>query len=184
MKKLKTKQINIAYNIIEKAKKGNNKALKSIYDDYSKAMFNICIRMSNSLEDAEDLLQEAFTDAFLKLDSYLHEASFGAWLKRIVINKCINALQKKNIDLILSDKETETVCLEETDYSDVDLKVEQVNKAIMELPTGYKVICNLYLLEGYDHREIAQILDISESTSKSQYMRGKKKLKEILLNHD
>lgn len=180
---LEKKKNIIKDRIIEKAKKGNNKALQNLYQNYSKAMFNICVRMSNTIEDAEDLLQEAFTDAFMKLDSYLYESSFGSWLKRIVINKCINSLNKKDIELILSDNENDIVCTEETDYSDIELKVEHINKGIMALPNGYKIICSLYLLEGYDHKEIAQIMNISESTSKSQYMRGKKKLKEILLNY-
>ena len=85
--------------IIELSKKGNPKAQYQLYKLYSKAMFNICVRMLNSIEEAEDLLQESFTDAFMKLNSFRYESSFGAWLKRIVINKCINSIQKKKIDL-------------------------------------------------------------------------------------
>lgn len=180
---LELKNINdkITNKYIERAKKGNGKALHILYEQYSKAMFNICVRMSSSFEDAEDILQEAFTDAFLNLHTYAYDASFGAWLKKIVINKCINALKKKRKELVFTNSNEEIVANEETNYNSLELEVEKVHKAIMKLPSGYKIVCSLYLLEGYDHREIAQILDISESTSKSQYMRAKKKLKEILV---
>jgi len=168
--------------IIELSKAGNSKAQYQLYKLYSKAMFNICTRMMNNKEEAEDLLQESFTEAFIKLDSFRYESAFGAWLKRIVINKCINAIKKKKAEMILSDNihkydEKEE---EETNYSEIEMNVKNIHKAIEKLPDGYRVIFSLYLLEGYDHTEIAQILGISESTSKSQYMRAKQKIKELL----
>ena len=180
---MENKQLNIHNKTIEQAKNRNAKALHTLYKQYSRAMFNVCIRMTNSYEDAEDILQDAFTDAFQKLDSYAYESSFGSWLKRIVINKCINALKKKEIDLVFSDTENENITEYEVDYSNIDLQVEQIKLSINKLPDGYKLVCTLYLIEGYDHKEIAQILNISESTSKSQYMRAKKKLKQIIVNY-
>lgn len=181
---LKSTQSKITEKYIEKAQRGNSKAMKVLYEQYSKAMFNICVRMSNSFEDAEDILQEAFTDAFLNINSYNFEASFGSWIKRIVINKCINALKKKKVDIVLTDKDETNLVSDEVDYGNINFQVEQVHNAIAKLPEGYKVVCSLYLLEGYDHKEIAQILNIAESTSKSQYMRAKKKLIELIkVNH-
>lgn len=180
---MENRQLNIHNKTIESVKNGNARAMHTLYQQYSKAMFNVCIRMTNSREDAEDILQEAFTDAFQNINSYAYEASFGAWLKRIVVNKCINALKKQRVDLILTDIDYEVVTDEEVDYSMIELQVERVNQAITELPDGYKLVCTLYLIEGYDHKEIAQILNISESTSKSQYMRAKKKLKQIIVNY-
>lgn len=151
-----------------------------LYQQFSKAMFNVCMRMCDSREDAEDVLQDSFTAAFQNLHAYAHEAAFGAWLKRIVVNRCINSLNKKKEDWVLSDEEIPVIDEEDVDFSSVEMKVEEVHKAIMLLPDGYRVITSLYLLEGYDHKEIAEILGISVSTSKSQYLRAKKKIRELL----
>ncbi len=171
--------------IIELSKTGNPKAQFQLYKLYSKAMFNICVRMLNSIEEAEDLLQESFTDVFMKLNSFRYESSFGAWLKRIVINKCINAINKKKVDLVFPDQPVEQdIRDEEIDYSGIDMDVQRIHLAVGKLPDGYRVIFSLYALEGYDHGEISQIMNISESTSKSQYLRAKQKIKELLKNND
>lgn len=182
-KKLTGNYSDIHRDIIEQCKHGHSKAQYQLYKLYSKAMFNICYRMMNSREEAEDLLQESFSEAFQKLNYFRYESSFGAWLKRIVINKCINELRRKKTELVLTDKlysvdRPET----EPDENSLKLSVNAVQKAIEKLSDGYRVVFSLYMLEGYDHSEIAQILNISESTSKSQYMRAKLKLKSILAN--
>ena len=145
-------------------------------------MYNVGYRIVQSQEEAEDVLQEAFISAFRNLASYRGDSSFGAWLKRIVINKAINALKhKRNLRLdevhveVAEDKDTEPDGLAGYPFS-----VEKVNQAIALLPDGYRAVFSLYLLEGYDHQEIAGILGITESTSKSQFNRSKRKLKEIL----
>jgi len=181
---LRSKEINILDKTIERAKNGNAKALKNLYQQYSKAMFNVCLRMTNSKEDAEDILQDAFIDAFSNLDTFKGKSSFGLWLKRIVVNKCINALKRKTPDIVLTENYDEKVSDENVDFENIELKVEKINKAVKLLPDGYRVILTLYLFEGYDHKEISQILNISESTSKSQYMRAKRKLKEIILKDE
>ena len=172
--------------IIELSKEGNPKAQYQLYKLYSKAMFNICVRMLNSREEAEDLLQESFTDAFMKLNSFRYESSFGAWLKRIVINKCINSIQKKKVELVFPEHQVEPAPKEEkVDYGQIEMDIRKIHNAMEKLPDGYRVIFSLYALEGYDHSEIAQILEISESTSKSQYLRAKQKIRDLLNNnHD
>jgi RNA polymerase sigma-70 factor (ECF subfamily) len=142
--------------------------------------------MLNNNEEAEDLLQESFTDAFMKLTTFRYESSFGAWLKRIVINKCINAINKKKVDLVFPEHPVEPHAGdEEVEYSGIELDVQRIHHAVEKLPDGYRVIFSLYALEGYDHGEISQIMNISESTSKSQYLRAKQKIKELLKNdHD
>ncbi len=172
--------------IIELSKEGNPKAQYQLYKLYSKAMFNICIRMLNNKEEAEDLLQESFTDAFMKLESFRYESSFGAWIKRIVINKCINSLQKKKVELVFPDNQVEPEFIEDpVDYARIEMDVKRIHHAIEQLPDGYRVIFSLYALEGYDHTEISEILKISESTSKSQYLRAKQKIRDILnTNHN
>lgn len=138
--------------------------------------------MMNNREEAEDMLQEAFTQAFLKLDSFRYESAFGAWLKRIVINTCINARNKRKVELTLMDEmhHLDQPVQEEKDDEVVQLTVAGITKAMEKLPEGGRIIFSLYLLEGYDHGEIAQILNITESTSKSQFMRAKRRIIEIL----
>ena len=171
-------------DIIEGCKKGKQREQYKLYQLYEKAMFNVCYRMMNSREEAEDLLQDSFTDAFRRLDSFRYESSFGHWLKRIVVNKCINEIKRKKADLSFYEDMGWFENTEETKEENYGngLTVENVKEAMKQLPDGSRLIFSLYLLEGYDHVEIAQILDISESNSKSQYMRAKRKVKEILNN--
>ena len=145
-------------------------------------MFNTCLRMMNNREEAEDLLQESFSEAFVQLDNFRYESAFGAWLKRIVINRCINALKRKKADLISIENVYNLEAEDNNNYNeeDVKLNVKRIHNAMSELADGYRVIFSLYMIEGYDHSEIAQILKITESTSKSQFLRAKRKLKEIL----
>jgi len=174
---------NIHKEIIELSKAGNSKAQYQLYKLYAKAMYNICYRIMNNREEAEDMLQESFTEAFLKLDTFRYESAFGVWLKRIVINKCINSLKRKKAELVLTDNLPDNDGINEGEdiLDTLSLKVRDVQNAMDKLPQGYRVIFSLYLLEGYDHSEIAQIMGVSESTSKSQYSRAKQKIKEILI---
>ena len=145
-------------------------------------MFNVCYRLMNNREEAEDMLQEAFTQAFIKLDSFRYESGFGAWLKRIAINTCINAKNKRKLELTFFDEmhHLDQPVLQENDDEQVLLTVAGITKAMEKLPEGGRIIFSLYLLEGYDHGEISQILNIAESTSKSQFMRAKRRIIEIL----
>jgi len=169
----------ISSPVIEECRKGNSKAQYAVYRQYSKAMFNLACRMLNSREDAEDILQESFLDCFRNIGSFRFESTFGAWLKSIVINKCINHLRKRTADLILCDNLPAVACEEE---EEIHYDTKKIFRAIEQIPDGYRIILTLYLLEGYDHGEIAQILGITESTSKSQYSRAKEKLRTLLKN--
>jgi len=166
--------------LIEECRKGNKKAQFRLYNQYSKAMYNLAFRILNNREDAEDLLQEAFIECFRNIGSFRFESTFGAWLKKILVNKCINHLKKKKIDLTLC--ETLPVSIYEEE-DEVTYDIGKIFKGIEVLPDGYRVVLTLYLLEGYDHSEISQILGISESTSKSQYSRAKEKLRNILTSN-
>ena len=172
--------------IIELSKKGNRRAQYELYSLYSRAMFNVCMRILNSRENAEDALQDAFCEIFDKLESFRFESSFGACARKIVINTCINHLRKrKKIPVFKEDPNLSYPDEhEETDWEDIGFKVDMIQKAISKLPEGYRIILSLYLLEGYDHLEISDILGISESTSKTQYMKAKKKVKELILGQD
>ncbi len=170
----------IHQKLIEASKKGDNRARRQLYELYARAMFNICYRMMNNREDAEDILQEAFVQAFAKLESFRYESTFGAWLKRIVINTCINAINKRKVDLLLTEDMYYYKDVMDEDEAELPLTVQDIQKALEQLPEGGRIVFSLYLLEGYDHLEIAEILGITESTSKSQFMRAKRKVCEIL----
>jgi len=173
--------LHIRDELIARCQGGDSDAHYQVYKLYSKAMFNVAYRITRSEPDAEDVLQEAFISAFRNLDKYRGDATFGAWLKRIVINKAINALNRNKHETIPDDDEQWDVAEEvtATEYRE-DLTVERVRQGIEKLPDGYRTVLSLYLLEGYDHQEIGQILGINESTSKSQLNRARTRLKEIL----
>jgi RNA polymerase sigma-70 factor (ECF subfamily) len=177
---LSTADLEIHGELIEECRRGSRRAQFRLYELYSRAMFNTAYRITGNREEAEDMLQEAFTDCFTKISSYRSESTFGAWLKTIVINRCISRLRRREAELVLTDDfsmhETPEEAPEETALPDASV----IARAVEKLPDGYRVVFSLYLLEGYDHTEIAQILGISESTSKTQYSRAKEKLKKIL----
>jgi RNA polymerase sigma factor (sigma-70 family) len=172
--------LNIHGDLIDRCRSGERSAHYKIYKLYSKAMFNVAYRITAREEDAEDALQEAFISAFRNLESYRGESAFGAWIKRIVVNKAINILKKRRFESIPDDDRWDVA--EDTDPSEYkeELTVDRVKQAIGQLPDGYRAVLSLYLLEGYDHQEIAEILNITESTSKSQLNRAKGKLRELL----
>ena len=141
-------------------------------------MYNTSLRIVNHTADAEDVLQESFCDAFAAIDSFGYKSTFGAWLKRIVINKSINALRKRKMEIIDIDKTHAIQLPEEESYNEAELqfKVEEIKNAVKELPNGYRTVLTLHLFEGYDQEEIAEILQVSHTTVRTQYMRAKQKL--------
>ena len=167
-------------SIIEACKKGNEKAKYELYQLYSRAMYNVCYRLMNNREEAEDMLQEAFTQAFIKLDTFRYDSGFGAWLKRITINTCINAINKRKVELTYCEEIYHHEIPEEDTGTETKYTVENITQAMEQLPKGGRMVFTLYLFEGYDHGEIARILGITESTSKSQLLRAKKRVAAIL----
>ena len=166
-------------DLIEKSKLGDRKMQYKLYSLYVDAMFNVSIRIVKVKEDAEDVVQDSFTDAFKHLDTFKYQSTFGSWLKRIVVNKSINYLKIKRIPIVAID-EQEYWLSEPENVEETQLDINKIKTAINTLPHGYQTIINLYLIEGYDHKEIGDILEISVSTSKSQYHRAKKKLIELI----
>jgi RNA polymerase sigma-70 factor (ECF subfamily) len=144
-------------------------------------MYNIAMRMLANKMDAEDVLQEAFVAAFRNIGKYGGKAPFGSWLRRIVINHCINFLQRSKSFFESLEDNSVNVQHEDSDEDAYGFSAEKIHEAVKALPDGSRLVLNLYLFEGYKHREIATMLNISESTSKSQYQRAKKILKQILL---
>jgi RNA polymerase sigma factor (sigma-70 family) len=170
-------------DLIKQCRRGDQKAQFEIYRLYHAAMFNTTLRIVGNSDDAEDVMQEAFLKAFTKLDSYRGEVSFGAWLKRIMINKALDFLRLKREQISLEEAGPIGE-LEEEETREVDFRYtpETIRKAIYALPEGYRIVLSLILLEGYDHEEVSMILNISNATSRTQYHRAKKKLIELLKN--
>ena len=173
----------LTINIIEDCKRNNRKAQLKLYNQYCDGMYIVAKRFVKDSFEAEDVVQEAFIKAFSKLHQYKAEVTFGSWLKRIVINKCIDSLKSKRQFML----ELDEVHLKVVDspYEDewlVDdaITLEDVKKAISNLPEKYKYVVMLFLIEGYDHQEISQILNISEVASRTQLSRGKVKLRDLL----
>lgn len=168
--------------LVERCKLGDSAGYEKLYRQYAKAMYNTSLRIVNNTADAEDVLQEAFLDAFRSLNDFHYHSTFGAWLKRIVINKSINILRKRKMYLVeLEQTNAYAVTVEEgIDEQELNLKVEQVKKGIQKLADGYRTVLSLYLLEGYDHEEISEILGITHNTVRTQYVRAKQKLLLIL----
>jgi RNA polymerase sigma-70 factor (ECF subfamily) len=170
---------NTHLEIIERCRQADRQAQFQLYQLYARRMYNLCLRLLNSEPDAEDLLQQSFVDVFSKLDSFRQEASIGAWIRRIVVNNCINFLQKRKLNFENLDDHLQQQ-LPEPETEPLQLDVDSIRQAIQQLPDGCRVVLSLYLMEGYDHQEIAQILHITESTSKSQYSRARKMLRDLL----
>ncbi|MDR0793612.1 MAG: RNA polymerase sigma factor, partial [Chitinophagaceae bacterium] len=149
--------------LLEKCKQGDSKSLAELYQKYSRTMYNTCLRIVNNSEDAEEVLQDVFIDAFSSLKNFQYKSSFGTWLKRIAINKSISFLRRKKIPLSDIDETTdrELPTDEATDEDVIRLKVEEIKKAMTLLPNGYRTTLTLYFFEGYDHEEIAEILNLS-----------------------
>lgn len=163
--------------LVHRCQLGDRDAVRALYEQYSQAMYHICLRMMNTVEDAEDMLQESFFQVFKHIGTFRGESSIGAWIKRIVVNKCINELKKKSPILYPSEDPRSRPDVEPVDEARFAFTVAQTNKAIARLPDGYRVILSLYLFEGYSHKQIAEKLGISESTAKTQYMRAKQRVR-------
>ena len=170
------------YQLVVECKQGSKKACYELYRLYSKAMLNVAFRILNSMDEAEDVLQESFLDAFKKVKDFRQETTFGLWLKQIVVNRSINLLRKRKVEWVqMESEQLENIADEEpADEEEMEYKVAQVKQAMQLLPEGYRVVLSLYLLEGYDHEEIGQILNITENTSRTQFLRAKRKLSEVL----
>jgi RNA polymerase sigma factor (sigma-70 family) len=163
--------LNINYRIISKCLEGDIKAQFMLYKNYSAAMYNIAVRITGNKMDAEDVLQESFVAVFEKLHELENRNSFGSWLKRIVINNSISLIRKrKNVFEDIDESLTGNESL----IDDIDESIDPaiVHEAIKVLPDGSRTVLVLYALEGYKHREISELLGITESTSKSQYRRA------------
>jgi RNA polymerase sigma factor (sigma-70 family) len=173
------KDINL--DLINACKAGSSAAQYKIYKLYYKAMYNSCLRIVNDTAEAEDIMQESFLDAFRKIDTYSGEGSFGSWLKRIVINNSLDFLRRNKEKISIEVNEIDLPEEEENyDEDEIQMQVNEVKAAISQLPDEYRIVMTLFLIEGYDHEEISQILKISNNTSRTRYSRARQKVLQTL----
>jgi len=168
-------------SILKGCLKNDAVAQRELYNRYSPKMLAVCYRFAHNREDAEDMLQEGFIKVFSQIHTFRNQGAFEGWIRRIIVHTCINNLKKnrkfnESVDLIHA---TAMQVREESVPSIVQAK--QVVECIRVLPIGYRTVLNLYAIEGYSHREIGLMLDIEESTSRSQYTRAKQMLEDILI---
>lgn len=178
---MQTGQKSIHSYLILKSQEGDRRAQNELFKLYADAMYNICRRMMGDDDDAKDVLQDSFIHAFTKINTLRNVDTFSAWIKRIVINHCINELKRKSI--LTKDIENEGDIAEVEAFEvhhDAKVEARKILKAIDKISEGCKTVLNLYLFEGYDHKEIAEILSISESASKAQYSKAKAKVRKLL----
>src|ERR1700755_274341 len=167
--------------ILQGCLRNESTAQRELYNRYSPKMLAVCYRFGHNREDAEDMLQEGFIKVFSQIHTFRNQGAFEGWIRRIIVHTCINNLKKnkkfnESVDIIHA---TAMQVREESVPSIVQAK--QVVECIRILPIGYRTVLNLYAIEGYSHKEIAGMLDIEESTSRSQYTRAKQMLEKILI---
>ncbi|MFO7862405.1 MAG: RNA polymerase sigma factor [Salinivirgaceae bacterium] len=176
---LKKSATNQQEKLIEQCKKGSRKAQFELYKQHCKALYNASLRIVQDTQEAEDIMQEAFLTAFEKLETYKGEVPIGAWLRRIAVNRSLDALRKRKLDFEVQDEIKDEPVEQETE-PDTNIDIQTIKKCIGQLPDNYRTVLTLYLIEGYDHEEISTILKISNSTSRSQYARARKKLQTFI----
>ena len=167
--------------LVSAAIEGDRFAFRELYNLFSNSMFNICIRMTADRQDAEDIVQESFIKAFNNFKNLKDKRTFGGWLRTIVVNTCIGHIKNKT-DLRQLGHINEFADEDDSEWFK-EIDINTLHTAIKQLPAGCRQIFLLYVNEDYSHKEIGKLLNVSESTSKSQYLRAKKILKEKLLNN-
>lgn len=173
--------MDISGPLIERCRHGDSKAQFELYRLYAKAMYSVSCRILTDRMEAEDAMQEAFFKAFDRIDTFRNEVTFGAWLKRIVVNTCIDHLKRKRLLTVsIDDTPGLSSIQDDEDYSPES--VEEVKQAMQKLPEGYRLVLTLHLVDGYEYEEIAELLGIAQSTVRSQFVRAKQKLVEMLKN--
>ncbi len=160
--------------------KNDEKCMMQLYDNYCNAMYNVVCRYVKNDEDAKDVMQEGFLKAFLNIKNYKPDFTFGAWLKRIIINQSIDYLKKRKLELVNTEVEDLQIIDDEDWNFSSQITKDQIIEHVEQLNEKHKIVVKLYLFEGYDHEEISQILAIPIKTSRTHLRRGRIKLQELL----
>lgn len=170
--------------LVKECVAGNHVAQRKFYDLFAKKMMGVCLRYTNSYEEAQDVLQDGFIKIFSKLPKFESKGSLEGWVRRIMVNTALDAYRKSKKHQKDVDVDTVGYMLDSNDYTIESMNANDLLKIIQAIPEGYRVVFNLFAIEGYSHKEIAEQLGVTESTSKSQYSRAKKMLRKILIDKD
>ena len=167
--------------ILQGCLKNHAAAQKELYNRYSPKMLAVCYRFAHNREDAEDMLQDGFIKVFLQIHTFQSKGAFEGWIRRIIVHTCINHLKKnkrfnESVDIL----QASAAQVREENIPSL-MQAKQIVDCIRVLPMGYRTVLNLYAIEGYSHKEIAGMLEIEESTSRSQYTRARQMLEDILV---
>lgn len=166
------------YDLVRECINGNPRAQKALFDKFAPKMFSVCLRYMKKTEEAEDALQDSFVKIFSKLPDFKNEGVLEGWIRRIVVNSCLDQIRKNS--KFLNDVQAEEVeyKLDQNSFIAENLMAEDLMKLIQRMPDGYRIVFNMFAIEGYSHQEIAAQLGVTESTSKSQYLRARAYLRE------
>lgn len=178
------KAVEYENKLIESCQSGKQSSFKELYENYKQALFVICLRYSSSKEEAEDMLQDSFLKIFKEINSFdRSKGSFYTWASRITINTNLEQIRRNKMKI--EDLETVINSSELRDTFDVisSMQLAEIIKEIQKMPVGYRTVFNLYFIEGYNHKEIGQLLGVTESTSKTQLMKSKSYFKNTIINH-
>jgi RNA polymerase sigma factor (sigma-70 family) len=172
-------QMNSESDLIEGCIHGDRKMQYELYERFAPKMYGVCLRYAANAEEAEDILQEGFIKVFKKIDSFRKEGSFEGWIRRIFVNTAIEQFRKKTYLQTITEQEESTI---EGKYISVldNLAEKDIIKLIQQLSPGYRTVFNMYVIEGYTHKQISDALNISEGTSKSQLSRAKLILQDLV----
>ncbi len=166
--------------LIKECKAGNAVAQKALYDRFSRKMMGVCLRYAGSREEAQDVLQDGFVKVFEKLGSYLGNGSFEGWIRRIFVNTALDSYRRNRQEKQLQDIDEVGYAVASSDDVIADISAQDLLEMLNRIPPGYRMVFNLYVIEGYSHKEIADQLQITESTSKSQFSRARSYLIQLL----
>ena len=166
--------------LIDMCLKHDPRAQKMLFDKFAPKMLSVCLRYMKNTQKAEDVLQDGFVKIFGKLNEFKREGSFEGWVRRIMVNTSLDALRKNEKTKYDQSIDDVSYKLEYNDPNATSLEVEDLLALVKQMPTGYRIVFNMFAIEGYSHKEIAEKLQISENTSKSQYMRARAYLRERL----
>lgn len=167
-------------DIVEKCKVNDRRAQLMLYRQYCEGMFCVAMRFVKNTDDAEDVVQESFIKAFQKIEQFQGDVTFGAWLKRIVINRSIDFLKSKREKIVPLDESYISLVPDEDWKVDAAYSLKQIKDAITQLPDKYRYVVMMFLIEGFDHKEISEVLHINASNCRTRLLRGKAILKETL----
>lgn len=171
-------------NAIIAAKKGNPVAQRYLYEQYKIPLFTVCLRYSRDRSEAEDILQEGFIKIFKDLDQYAGKGAIGAWMRKVMVNTALQYIRKWKKDWKHADTQNYQEAFQTSEIAFQNLGLEELTYMIQQLPNGYKVVFNLYVVEGYSHKEIGALLGINENTSKSQLFKAKAALKKQIIKNN